>query len=124
MPPTSVEVDAPTAGASRSLPRDDRVTERVLEERVRDVVRRRELDPDADPAAVREVVAEVVEAHQQSAGAGRASLLADEEGVRRRLVDAVSGLGELQQYLDDPEVEEIWVNSRVRRQNFLLGPTE
>ena len=37
MPPTSVEVDAPTAGASRSLPRDDRVTERVLEERVRDV---------------------------------------------------------------------------------------
>lgn len=111
MPPTSVEVDAPTAGASRSLPRDDRVTERLLEERVRDVVRRRELDPDADPAAVREVVAEVVEAHQQSAGAGRSSLLADEEGVRRRLVDAVSGLGELQQYLDDPEVEEIWVNS-------------
>lgn len=111
MPPTSVEVDAPTAGASRSLPRDDRVTERVLEERVRDVVRRRELDPDADHAAVREVVAEVVEAHQQSAGAGRSSLLADEEGVRRRLVDAVSGLGELQQYLDDPEVEEIWLNS-------------
>ena len=29
----------------------------------------------------------------------------------RRCVDAVAGLGPLQQYLDDPEVEEIWINA-------------
>ncbi|WP_462417911.1 hypothetical protein [Kytococcus sp. Marseille-QA3725] len=98
-------------GAVRSLLRDDRATERLLEDRVRDIVRRRELDPDTDAEAVRGVIDEVLEAHEQAAGTGRAALLTDVDGVRRRITDAVSGLGELQQYLDDPEVEEIWVNS-------------
>ncbi|MFC0358683.1 CpaF family protein [Kytococcus schroeteri] len=90
---------------------EDRPTLRSLEDRVRDVVRRRELDPDTDVQEVRDLVDEVVEAHQQAAGAGRGRLIVDEPAVRRHLVDAVSGLGELQQYLDDPEVEEIWINS-------------
>lgn len=89
---------------------DDLTAVRALEDRVRELVRRREIDPDGDPEGVREVIAEVIDAHQAAAGAGRGRLLADEEWVARQLLNGVSGLGELQQYLDDPQVEEIWIN--------------
>jgi pilus assembly protein CpaF len=36
--------------------------------------------------------------------------LVDVPGTVKQLLDAVAGLGPLQQYLDDPTVEEIWVN--------------
>jgi len=37
--------------------------------------------------------------------------LVDPQGTARAVVDALGGLGPLQRYLDDPEVEEIWINS-------------
>ncbi len=38
-------------------------------------------------------------------------VLPDPGAAHKAVVDAVAGLGPLQQYLDDPEVEEIWINS-------------
>jgi pilus assembly protein CpaF len=35
----------------------------------------------------------------------------DEEAMRVNLEHALTGLGPLQPYLDDPEVEEIWLNA-------------
>src|SRR5690242_1215460 len=36
--------------------------------------------------------------------------LGDPSHVTRRVVDAVAGFGPLQPFLDDPEIEEIWIN--------------
>jgi pilus assembly protein CpaF len=48
----------------------------------------------------------------RSAGGLTSALLpiADAESVVRDVLDRVAGFGPLQRYLDDPEVEEIWVN--------------
>ena len=37
--------------------------------------------------------------------------LADPEAAAQAVTDAVGGFGPLQPYLDDPEIEEIWINS-------------
>ncbi len=52
----------------------------TVEAEVRELVRRRDLDPVADRSAARSVY------------------------------DAVAGYGPLQRHLDDPSVEEIWIN--------------
>ena len=36
--------------------------------------------------------------------------IADPDSVVRDVLDRVAGYGPLQRWLDDPEVEEIWVN--------------
>ncbi len=60
----------------------------VVEDEVRELVRRRGLDPAAEPCAVRRVAA-------------------------REIFNAVAGFGPLQKYLDAPTVEEIWINERL-----------
>jgi len=35
----------------------------------------------------------------------------DKSSVAKSVLDNVAGLGPLQAYLDDPEIEEIWINS-------------
>ncbi|HEX5597934.1 MAG TPA: ATPase, T2SS/T4P/T4SS family, partial [Micromonosporaceae bacterium] len=42
--------------------------------------------------------------------AGTLPPLADRVGAVKSVLDAVAGLGPLQEYLDDPAVEEIWIN--------------
>lgn len=82
----------------------------LVEDEVRELVRRRALDPGADPEAVRQLVIEVVADYDERTMAGGLPALTDADGVARQVYDAVAGLGPLQPYLDDPEVEEIWVN--------------
>ena len=36
--------------------------------------------------------------------------IVDAESVVRDVLDRVAGFGPLQRYLDDPQIEEIWVN--------------
>ncbi|MFB9320029.1 CpaF family protein [Cryptosporangium minutisporangium] len=55
-----------------------------------------------DPAAVAGLIDEVLAAH--------ADLVADPHAARRAVLDAVAGFGPLQRFLDDPSVEEVWVN--------------
>jgi pilus assembly protein CpaF len=82
----------------------------VVEDEVRELVRRRGLDPVADPAAVRLLIEEVVAHYDERSVSGTLPQLSDSRSAVREVFDAVAGLGPLQRYLDDPTVEEIWIN--------------
>lgn len=82
----------------------------ILEGEVRELVRRRGIDPAQDRAAVRTVVHEVLADYDDRALRGVVPPLADQERAMKAVLDAVAGMGALQRYLDDPTVEEIWIN--------------
>lgn len=77
---------------------------------VRALVRDRGMDPTTEPVTTRAVIASVVADYQARMLTARLPPLGAPDLVARRLFDTLSGLGPLQQYLDDPTVEEIWVN--------------
>ena len=83
----------------------------VVETEVRNRVRVRGIDPLTDPRSVRLVVDEVLADYAQRSLGSQAVPIADGERLARDVVDAVAGLGPLQQYLDDPDVEELWINA-------------
>ena len=82
----------------------------VVEDEVRELVRRRGLDPSSDLAAVRRLVDEVVAEYDERSLTGSLPPLFDPRGTARAVYDAVAGFGPLQRHLDDPSVEEIWIN--------------
>jgi hypothetical protein len=77
---------------------------------VRELIRRRELDPFTDPGLVRLLVRDVVVDYSERSLTSALPPIDDAESVVRDVLDRVAGFGPLQRYLDDPEVEEIWVN--------------
>src|SRR5699024_1184166 len=81
-----------------------------LTERVRTLVRDRRIDPRSDPGAVREAAAEVVAEHERRSMSGTAMALEEPERVVGQLVADVAGFGPVQAFLDDPDIEEIWIN--------------
>ncbi len=82
----------------------------AVEHEVRELVRRRGLDPLADPAAVRDLVEEVIADYDERSLTGAMPALVDLSDAVRSVLDAVAGFGPLQRHLEDPTVEEIWVN--------------
>ncbi|MEO8105953.1 MAG: ATPase, T2SS/T4P/T4SS family [Actinomycetes bacterium] len=83
----------------------------VVESEVRERVRVRGIDPLADPGSVRLVVDEVLADYAERSLGSTAVPIVDDEQVARDVLDAVAGLGPLQQYLDDQSVEELWINA-------------
>ena len=81
-----------------------------LDQRVRDRVRREGVDPQRDALLVRRIAEGVVRDHDQRSLTGAVDPVADVDSVVGELVARVSGFGALQPYLDDPAVEEIWIN--------------
>jgi pilus assembly protein CpaF len=86
----------------------------LLDAQLREVVRRDGIDPQRDSGLVRQIAGRVVADHDQRSLTGAVSPVADHEAVIEELVARVSGFGALQRYLDDPSVEEIWVNDPSR----------
>jgi len=82
----------------------------TVEAEVRELVRRRGLDPIADHAAMRRLVDDVVTDYDDRALTSSLPSLADPQTAARAVYDAVAGFGPLQRHLDDPTVEEIWIN--------------
>jgi pilus assembly protein CpaF len=82
----------------------------VVDGEVRELIRRRGLDPFADPAPVRVLVRDVVADYAERSLSSTLPPLGDAEGVVRDVLDRVAGYGPLQRWLDDPTVEELWVN--------------
>ena len=82
----------------------------VVEDEVRELVRRRGLDPVVDGAAIRRLVEDVVADYEERTLTSALPAIADSRALTRRVFDAVAGFGPLQAYLDDPTVEEIWIN--------------
>src|SRR6476469_7562857 len=85
-----------------------------LDQQVRSVVRREGVDPQLDVTRVRRIAEEVVRAHDERSLTGVVSPLPDPVAVICELVARVAGFGALQRFLDDPEVEEIWINDPSR----------
>ncbi len=82
----------------------------TVEHEVRELVRRRGIDPVSDRAAVRRLVDEVVAEYDERAMTSSLPPLADPSLAARAVYDAVAGFGPLQRHLDDPTVEEIYIN--------------
>jgi hypothetical protein len=84
----------------------------TVEAEVRELVRRRGLDPVQDPLAMRRLIDEVVLDYDERALSSTMPVLPDPRLAARVVFDTVAGFGPLQRHLDDPEVEEIWINDR------------
>lgn len=84
---------------------------RLVEDEVRELVRRRGLDPMTQRETVATLVREAVDDYHHRSLHGGLPTLVDPLGAARMVLDAVAGLGPLQPYLDDPAVEEIWINA-------------
>ena len=82
----------------------------TVEAEVRELVRRRGLDPIVDRTAMRRLVDEVVSDYDERALVSALPPLSDLRSAARAVYDAVAGFGPLQRHLDDPTVEEIWIN--------------
>lgn len=83
----------------------------ILESEVRELVRRRGLNPGRDQHDMRALVHEALMDYEVRAGRGVVPTLGDSHVAVKSVLDAVAGFGPLQKFLDDPEVEEIWINS-------------
>lgn len=85
-----------------------------VEDQVRRTVRETGIDPVAEQAVVRllvdDAVAVFIAACADGTHVGFPGPLPDIDQLAKEVGDAVVGLGPLQQYLDDPGIEEIWIN--------------
>ena len=82
----------------------------AVEDRVRDSVRSRGIDPMSEPELVRELVEATVAGVLVDWSGDGDDGPADATALARHAFSAVAGFGPLQQYFDDPEVEELWIN--------------
>ncbi|RNI21103.1 CpaF family protein [Flexivirga caeni] len=86
----------------------------VIEDEIRELIRRQRLDPAHDQQVLHGLVREAVQDYEERSLHGGLAPLGDREQATQRVLDAVLGFGPLQPYLDDPTVEEIWVNEPER----------
>ncbi len=82
-----------------------------IEERVRETIRHRGIDPRRDTAFLENLVGETLTTFNDESVRGEHAALADTETVRSHLISQLSGYGPLQKFFDDPQVEEIWINA-------------
>jgi pilus assembly protein CpaF len=82
----------------------------ILESEVRELVRRRGIDPIAEPEVVGRLVDEVVSEYRDRSITAALPPMGDVVAATRAVLDAVAGFGPLQPLLDDPTIEEIWIN--------------
>ncbi len=86
----------------------------ALDERVRELVRAEGIDPQVEAVRVRRLAELAVAEHDERSLGGVALPVGDPTGAVAELVARVSGFGALQELLDDPEIEEIWINEPSR----------
>ena len=82
----------------------------LITERVRERVRADGVDLAGDEALAARLVRDEVQRYSEHALGGAHPLLTDEAAVTRQVVATLTGFGPLQPYLDDPSVEELWIN--------------
>lgn len=82
----------------------------VVTERVRRRLRDERTDPTIDPESARRVAEAEVRRHNDHALSQGKELIDDEGACVRDVLAAVGGYGTLQSLLEDPDIEEIWIN--------------
>jgi pilus assembly protein CpaF len=85
-----------------------------LDQRVRQAVRREGVDPQRDALVVRRLAEAVVRAHDERSLTGVVAPVSNVDSMVGELVARVSGFGLLQPFLDDPTIEEVWINDPSR----------
>lgn len=84
-------------------------TEHIHDE-VRELIRRRGIDPVTDHRSTRLLIDEVIAHYDERVPVSSLPPLLDRAGAVRHVFDSLAGFGPLQRFLDDPAVEEIWIN--------------
>lgn len=82
----------------------------LVAERVRSRLRAEGIDPSIDPEAAWRITHAEVRRHDDLALARGEALIDDEAACVREVLASLGGFGALQPLLDDPEIEEIWLN--------------
>ncbi len=82
----------------------------IVTDEVRELIRRRGVDPTREPGTVRRLVEDAVADYDNRCLVAALPPLVDSGGTVKQVLDEVAGFGPLQTYLDDPLVEEIWIN--------------
>lgn len=82
----------------------------LVADRVRSRLRAEGIDPSIDPEAAWRITHAEVRRHDDLALARGEALIDDEAACVREVMASLSGFGALQPLLDDPEIEEIWLN--------------
>ena len=85
-------------------------TEHIQDE-VRELIRRRGIDPVIDHRGTRSLIDEVITHYEERVPTSSLPPLLDRTGAVRTVFDTLAGFGPLQRFLDDDEVEEIWINA-------------
>ncbi|GAB2740704.1 hypothetical protein GCM10027090_09770 [Sinomonas soli] len=83
----------------------------MVEGEVRELIRLRGVDPLREASEVRRLVDAAVVDYDERALRGAVPPLGPLDAARRAVFDAVAGFGPLQPFLDDPAIEEIWLNA-------------
>lgn len=87
---------------------------RMITEQVRQRVRRESVDLASDSVLAESYVRAELQRYSERALGSALPLIHDEDQAAREAVASLTGFGVLQPYLDDPEIEEIWINSPTR----------
>lgn len=82
-----------------------------LEEEIREILRRRGLDPLDQPDEVRSLILTASRDYEERTLRSNLPPIINFDQTIQLIFDSVAGFGPLQPLLDDPEVEEIWINS-------------
>jgi pilus assembly protein CpaF len=84
---------------------------KIVEEEVRELVRRRGVDPaEVGAVGVSDLVDEVLADYEERRLSSSLPHIEDRPTLRKEVLDRVAGLGPLQSLLDDDSIEEIWIN--------------
>lgn len=86
----------------------------IVAERVRRRLRLENTDPSATPDEARRIAQAEVRRHNDLALARGETMIDDEAACVRDVLASVTGFGVLQPLLDDPTIEEIWLNGPER----------
>lgn len=81
----------------------------IIEAEARELIRRRGLDARADQ--LEPLIQEVVADYDRRAAAGAVPVIRVAETVVAEVAARIGGFGPLQEMLEDPSIEEIWLNS-------------
>lgn len=98
--------------------------QQLLELEVRELIRARGVDPSGQPDEVRKIVASAAADYDARSLRAPLPMVGDMGSTQQAIFDAVAGYGPLQPLLDDPDVEEIWINSPTQIFCARAGVTE
>lgn len=83
----------------------------LVEDEVRELIRSKGLDPLSQGPEVRALVDAAVNDYGERSVLGAVPRLAHDVDVKQHVYNAIAGFGALQPFLDDPDIEEIWLNA-------------